>query len=1828
MGNNNNNYSYTEAFTIFEEYVSENNKRASENLHIGYLINQKKLYEFKDKIKEQDNIFNSFQSEKITKLNAENPDEVLKQIDEGAKFILINRTLYAKICIENIINPYQIKYRIYQEYINIYITNNVILKVEKNAQNIIEKTKILEKNEIDDKIIEKIHTDIINFYNIEKKFEENLKNINTIEKYYGFLVDNAWVEKWRKYSYYDSIKTKYLQNNIRDKKVITDIIKEEQRKNYYNYNELNDDIEKSTLKDKNEIILKENLDKSFAILDLNFLKQFPFNKRIDQTIFNLNYQTISIVEKTGIIYKSFKTINNIISINNNNFNNLNTSITSNTNNTFSKEYLKHLMRTIFLKKEFLSPESKYKNNLIKENLIKSDIINDLVQKFKLKELMFNLEKNPKINNITYENFDIKFNEILKIINETDSNYFNSIKQYDDPRAINFGPEKRIFTPKCIYNQNKYKYIDNFEIIDDKFTAFLDQTFYKTIDIHKVYFGIKENYILLVINYENDNICEILSFNNMNCAFAVEYLIEFVNIKNIDITQLSNYLLPFLSREEIQNLVSKGTNIKTGNIIFNIHSINNNNILKTNENPNQYNKIYSITVVNGSLKKDKKLKNSTNMSNTCVFDNKLNLKNSSNENTGNILHELNQNDFSVSKSMNANIHNSNINNSINSNAQIQTEQKNLNANPFNNNCDEAIINTNDNIDNNKLNYFLLFAIELIKQRNTLIQIITKSTIKSNDSNKNYYLINKDYITYLKSIFHLKEIKNIMVQSPSNNDEEMLNIINTKLPEGIKNNIKQLHRKNIQQDLDKLSDNNDKNKIVNYDIITKEISIKLNEIDKNIGKKCHNVNCVFDNNKIIILFDKKIIYIANYKEDNIFFENMIESENSELLFNCFKHNGFQFIHPYISYNKINIPFNQNYIIKTKIYKLTPDGQIECSNELKTLILLAYSQNFFDYNKIHKVYLINYKWLKHFKYEEIKSLVDNSLKNKPFTNINDINSASNLIPYLDQEKLKDIDKKLIKIKPDSSKPLNKPEIIAIKDKYFIIYDNFVLVNEQIFSSIQKYYHINQIHYDISFVHKKSEGDLIIMKDYHVNLENIPNYLENIIIFRSFDKKENKYIVSFILDYQNKQILEKELSEHIMNKTFNNYLNERTYFNNQIKYDYISPIFAENQIIGNCYKFKKDFDYKKCVNYLEYLNNQQLMNSIYLYSNKLHLLKKIKTSNPDEEYYLIKKQVIIDMKQENNYENMKQLLKGKINDIQNNREIYFLIKSLPKDYLKQLNNNNKNNMNNIDSSQTQMVLNRRNNNDPTIYEIDTIPINDPYNSSQFYLIGNNIDLIEKNCAHVLFKDINQKPNTKILCSFIGNNMIIIHYLKGVFNNIYDICIISKIDEKFNITNEYFIKYNNTFFYQNHITIIKNDLNKFLASLNLVNNICKIFDSNGNEIGIIIKLTGSSGSPIIIKELKIKPLIGLQNIGATCYMNATLQCLCNIKKLVDYFKYENKDNKDKKDNKENKDNKDNKDNHLKKIIEEDIYNEKLCTSFKLLIDNLYPKDYNGQKSYFAPNDFKEKISKMNPLFEGIAANDAKDLVNFLIMTLHSELNKAKAEDIIENNNVFEDQRNKDLVLKNFAKSFAKSNQSIISDLFYALNYNMNLCSNCQAMTFNYQIYFFLIFPLEEVRKFKLSFNNGFNNFNNNINEVDIMDCFYYDQKINYMMGDNAMYCNYCKQTCNSSMCTKLATGPEILIIILNRGKGIEFNVKINFTVDLNLENFIELQDTGCHYELFGVITHIGESGMGGHFIAYCKEYFNNTWLKFNDAMVDPVTDFKKEVIDFAMPYLLFYKKK
>ena len=132
------------------------------------------------------------------------------------------------------------------------------------------------------------------------------------------------------------------------------------------------------------------------------------------------------------------------------------------------------------------------------------------------------------------------------------------------------------------------------------------------------------------------------------------------------------------------------------------------------------------------------------------------------------------------------------------------------------------------------------------------------------------------------------------------------------------------------------------------------------------------------------------------------------------------------------------------------------------------------------------------------------------------------------------------------------------------------------------------------------------------------------------------------------------------------------------------------------------------------------------------------------------------------------------------------------------------------------------------------------------------------------------------------------------------------------------------------------------------------------------------------------------------------------------------------------------------------------------------------------------------------------------------------------------------------------------------------------------------------------------------------------------------MYCNNCRRTSDFSMSNIVFKHPEILIIILNRGKGLEFEVPFKYPKQFELNDFINMKNNDNYknnekieYELISVITHIGDNNMSGHFIACCKSPVDNNWYCYNDAIVseckDPINIFVAGSTN-SVPYVLFYQ--
>ncbi len=448
----------------------------------------------------------------------------------------------------------------------------------------------------------------------------------------------------------------------------------------------------------------------------------------------------------------------------------------------------------------------------------------------------------------------------------------------------------------------------------------------------------------------------------------------------------------------------------------------------------------------------------------------------------------------------------------------------------------------------------------------------------------------------------------------------------------------------------------------------------------------------------------------------------------------------------------------------------------------------------------------------------------------------------------------------------------------------------------------------------------------------------------------------------------------------------------------------------------------------------------------------------------------------------------------------------------------------------------------------------------------------------------------------------------------------------------------------KNNTDINKNNKNNNLNNSNNLNRNSKnIINDNKNNNKILrgrnnIKINDKvnpikNPSPIIInreenkitnlKNVPFTPMIGLENIGKTCYMNAALQCFNNTDILVNYFLNPNK--------------KDFIENNAINMINPDA--PQLSKEFKKLIIHLWGDE---PKSSYPPHQLKRVIGEIDPLFQNFEANDAKDFVNFLIMRLHEELNfvdnsfSNKSNLSLPEDNI--NPYNYKQVLNYYIYDFEMNLNSIISNIFYGTVQGEFECLNCKArlyqarqnvsnIKYSFQNYFFLNFPLEEVRKFIISNQMLYMNYMNmRINpnlEVNLIDCFKYYFKDEYMNG----YCDSCGDN-NAQILSrsKLFTIPTYLILLFNRGKGIQYNIKINFPEYLDT-NEIALNPNGI-YQLYGVVKHFGDSSASGHFTAYCRSPIDNLWYFYNDHAVTLLNENEKyKISEIGLTYILFYKK-
>ena len=639
---------------------------------------------------------------------------------------------------------------------------------------------------------------------------------------------------------------------------------------------------------------------------------------------------------------------------------------------------------------------------------------------------------------------------------------------------------------------------------------------------------------------------------------------------------------------------------------------------------------------------------------------------------------------------------------------------------------------------------------------------------------------------------------------------------------------------------------------------------------------------------------------------------------------------------------------------------------------------------------------------------------------------------------------------------------------------------------------------------------------------------------------------------------------------RDFNNNADYYSNYNNQLRSD-INSDNVENMGFSN-QNIYNNMNSQNNMSDFNFGNNNNYNINYYNCDGNNQIMNSISNNN-------------INMNPNNNYNQNPMTVNPFIND---NNNGYFICNNNCKQNPQAINafNSNNNNFNNNINNNSNLNNNNFTYNNNFNYN-NSNPTN---NTNSFYNNNNNI---------------NKNDNYNNMNSYSYNNNI--NFNNNLFLNPQTVLNSNNLNNNFN--------YNNN---QNYIQ-------------NNVNNIY-----NNNDINIFNSKTTINKPKNDYIELNFMIRArGLENVGATCYMNAPLQCLYHIKPLSENILNDDKINKSMELT-----------YCFKKLI------EKLagCENRRRFRIDIANYTYNEKKKdYVKPQEFKDLIGRKNDLFKGINANDSKDLIIFLLEGMDKELT-------IRNNKTTEIEKFYGNDINEMSETnFKKIHNSIFGDLFYGFQRSFMECLSCKHIEQTFSVFNFMIFPLEKIfnslnKKKNMNMNNNMNkiysiyNFqsfpndlnilnpctvvnktNYNLNKLNLKDCFKDNENEEILSGENKIYCNNCNKYSDARTKNDIYKAPKVFILILNRGKGNSFKCDVDFEKELDISSFVSNPNNfPTKYNLIGVICHLGESSMNGHFLAYCK-HFDDNWYLFNDGIVTSEGEAKKYK---GIPYILFYQSQ
>ena len=189
--------------------------------------------------------------------------------------------------------------------------------------------------------------------------------------------------------------------------------------------------------------------------------------------------------------------------------------------------------------------------------------------------------------------------------------------------------------------------------------------------------------------------------------------------------------------------------------------------------------------------------------------------------------------------------------------------------------------------------------------------------------------------------------------------------------------------------------------------------------------------------------------------------------------------------------------------------------------------------------------------------------------------------------------------------------------------------------------------------------------------------------------------------------------------------------------------------------------------------------------------------------------------------------------------------------------------------------------------------------------------------------------------------------------------------------------------------------------------------------------------------------IVGLQNLGNTCFMNSALQCLANVSELTRFFVSG--------DFKENI----NKSNNLGT-------GGKLANEYA---EFLYCLSRTREKS-IAPWKLKKTVSMFVTQFAGHQQHDSHEFLMFLISGLHEDLNRITKKPYYSDDVRESDQQQ---MSSEYWLRFLSRNKSFIVNQLYGQYKSTLVCPKCHGVSHTFDPFNCLSLPIPQLRSHKVS---------------------------------------------------------------------------------------------------------------------------------------------------------------